>query len=163
LLQYIEKSMAARKIQKYWWRFRQKRYNAAITIQRFYRRTFLKRKRSSIENFIDLSKKSGDLPMDNEDNLSGNLNDNYFINSCRKAEEYLKAHQFNRNYEGEQLSLTLEKYFNTLQTKQFKRVLFSGDHIISYNRLAEIPVRLHLSKTCIPYSNLLPKSELSKG
>lgn len=72
------------------------------------------------------------------------------MNSYKKAEEYLKAHQFNNNYEGEQLSLTLERHFNTLQTKQFKRVLFSGDHIISYNRLAEVGI----VNSTFPYNNV---------
>ncbi|KAK9744814.1 Myosin head (motor domain) [Popillia japonica] len=163
LLQYISKSIAARKIQKYWWKHRERRNRAAVTIQEFFKRIFFKKKRCSIENFIELSKMSSDIPLGRDESLTSTTSENYFANSCRKAEEYLRAHQFNRNYEGEQLSLTLEKHFNSLQTKPFKRVLFSGDHIISYNRLAEIPVRLHLSKTCIPYSNLLPKSELSKG
>lgn len=33
LLQYISKSIAARKIQKYWWKHRERRNRAAVTIQ----------------------------------------------------------------------------------------------------------------------------------
>lgn len=156
LLQYIEKSIAARKIQKYWWKYKERRYKAAVKIQRckfcfnfvnfvflsffylVYRKIYIRRKQSNIENFIDLSKKSSEIFISRDDSLGREFCDSFYLNSYKKAEEYLRANQFNRNYEGEQLSLTLEKHFNSLRTKPFKRVLFYGDHIISYNRLAEV-------------------------
>ncbi|XP_022905127.2 unconventional myosin-XIX-like [Onthophagus taurus] len=154
ILKCVERSSAARKVQRCWINYVQRR-KTILTIQQF------ENKNNIIEEMIDLRKTSSEVYITRDDS-SVNLTD-HFTTSCMKAEEYLRVHYVRKSYEGEPLSLCLEKIFNNVETKKFKRVLFFGDRIISYNRLAEIPVRLHLSKSCIPYSNLLPKSELAKG
>ncbi|XP_045478033.1 unconventional myosin-VIIa-like isoform X2 [Harmonia axyridis] len=44
-----------------------------------------------------------------------------------------------------------------------KRCIFRGDRIISRFKIAQIPIRFHIRRTCIPYSHVLPIDEMPKG
>ncbi|XP_017785553.1 PREDICTED: uncharacterized protein LOC108568781 [Nicrophorus vespilloides] len=154
VLRRIRSSMLIRKIQLAWRRYHRRRKNAAAVICRFVRRVCAAKNARRYEKFIDLSKKSSEVCiLDQEQQLLGNT----------KTEDFLSKHSFDLNFEGDQLSLSLEKMCSDVEVKPFKRVLFFGDRIVSFNRLAEIPVRFHLAKTCFKYSNILPRSELPYG
>lgn len=145
---HLKLSNDVRKIQKCWRKHYARRQIAARVIQAFVRRYFVLSDRSS----------------STDDNLSVNgLQYMSCVSPQSKTELYVKTNNFCNNYEGDQLSLLLEKVYLNVKTKPFRRVLFYGNGIVSKIRLAEIPIRFHIAKTCIKNSHLLPRSELPQG
>ncbi|KAK9888017.1 hypothetical protein WA026_000301 [Henosepilachna vigintioctopunctata] len=50
-----------------------------------------------------------------------------------------------------------------IKSKVPSRKMFKGDRIVSRQRIAQVPVRCHIKKTCIPFSYVLPIQETPSG